>query len=300
MTTHNDTPRQDPMPAAQLLKTLMVPPGQPPQADARIAELLARAAEGYDSAAANAQAEALDAKATRKVIAPLMRLLRIYRLAAALILAPMAAVALACGIDLDQEEEEFALGAVLAATLAPIGAYLSVRLNFLAIHEADYERELLFELDLGAERRTSAAEFMTLDPTACRHGLQDFAGRTRALISLSRRLDKSAALLAKDVRYLYRAVIAGAVVLAAASLGLVAWRAAHGGDATAMAARVGALALVAMLSALILWSARKHITEILHLLAPPSDSGDAFVVICARILGLLGEVIAQNEFLRRA
>ena len=209
MLSHTEVARPEPTPQPQILKALVAPGSPPPPAppDTRTDELLARAVEDYDPVAADAQAEALDAKATRKVVGPLLRLLRLYRLAAALTLAPIAAAALACGLDLDREEEEWAVRVALAATFAPIATYLLVRLNFLAIHEADYERELLFDLDLGAERRTSAAEFMTLDPTRCRHGLQDFAGRTRALIALSRRLDKSAALLAKDVRYLYRAVI---------------------------------------------------------------------------------------------
>jgi hypothetical protein len=304
MLPHPGAARPEPIPATQILKTFLGPggPGSPPPApvDARTADLLARAAEAYDPAAADTQAEALCAKANRKLIGPLLKLLRVYRLAVALALAPLAAAALACGLDLDQEREDVAVGAALAALLAPVCAYLLVRLNFLAIHEADYERELLFDLDLGAERRTSAAEFMTLDPERCRHGLQDFAARTRALIALSRRLDKSSALLAKDVRYLYRAVIGLAVLLAVGGAALLGLRAAHGADAGVLWEAGGALAVVSLICGLILWSARRHIVQILTLLAPPAESGDAFVVICARILGLLGEVIAQNEFLRRA
>src|SRR5262249_3238784 len=158
--------------------------------------------------------EALCAKANRKVINPLLKLLGVYRTAVALTLIPVAIAALASGLELDRQNQEAAVLTALVALLAPIAAYLLVRLNFLAIHEADYERELLLALDLGAERRTSAAEFMTLDKASCSHGLQDFAGRTRALIALTRQLDKRSALLAKDVRYLFRAVIAIIVVLA--------------------------------------------------------------------------------------
>ena len=292
------TPPHTPASPADIVKSIISMPAAGPQ-DARTSELLAHAALGYDSAAADAQAEALCAKASRKLINPLLKLLRVYRLAVALAPIPIAAAALACGLDLDREGEEIAAGAALAALLAPIGAYLLVRLNFLAIHEADYERELLFDLDLGAERRTSAAQFMTLDKTACRTGLQDFAGRTRALIALTRRLDKSSALLAKDVRYLYRAVIVLVVVLAAGAAGMLGLRIANGAGPGVLWSAAGALVIVVLIFVLILWSARRHIAEILHLLAPPADAGDAFVVICARILGLIGEVISQNEFLRR-
>ncbi|HWE44850.1 MAG TPA: hypothetical protein VG407_02390 [Caulobacteraceae bacterium] len=302
MSSHSIPTKPYGAPTASLLKVLLAPqaaspapPGGPADRD-----LLARAAEGYDPAAADAQAEALCADANRKLINPLLKLLRAYRLAVALVLAPTAVAALACALPLDADDEKAAAGLALATTLAPIAAYLIVRLNFLAIHEADYERELLFKLDLGAERRTSAAEFMTLDPDACRRGLQDFAGRTRALIALTRRLDKSSALLAKDVRYLYRAVIALAALLAIGAMAMLGWRAAHHGDWTAIGEAMGAFGAVGLVLTLVLWSARKHIAELLHLLAPPSDSGDAFVVICARILGLLGEVISQNEFLRRS
>jgi hypothetical protein len=187
----------------------------------------------------------------------------------------------------------------LASLMAPMIAYLFVRLNFLAIHEADYERELLFDLDLGAERRRAAAEFMTLDRELCRRGLQDFAGRTRALISLTRTLDKSAALLAKDVRYLYRAVASVIGLCAVAGLSACVWAALRRTPLLAIGEALGALVVTVALSSLILWSARRHIEELLSLLAPPSENADAFVTICARILGLLGEVVSQNEFLRR-
>ena len=291
------TPPFKPASPAELVKAILPLPAQ--AQDARTAELLAHAAGAYDPAAAEAQSEALCGKANRKVIGPLMKLLAIYRRAVALALVPAGAAALACGLDLDRDGEPIAAGAALTALLAPVGAYLWVRLNFLAIHEADYERELLFALDLGAERRTAAAEFMTLDPHACRKGLQDFAGRTRVLIALTRRLDKSSALLAKDVRYLYRAVIAMALVFASAGVAMLALRAAHGADPAALWEAASVLAAVLLFSMLLLWSARKHIEELLKLLAPPAESGDSFVIICSRILGLLGEVIAQNEFLRR-
>ena len=292
------TPHATAASPADIVKSFISMPAPAPH-DERTSDLLAHAVEGYDPAAADAQAEVLCAKANRKLIAPLMKLLRVYRLAVALAPVPIAAAALACGLDLDRESENLATGAALAALLAPIGAYLLVRLNFLAIHEADYERELLFDLDLGAERRTSAAQFMTLDKTVCRLGLQDFAGRTRALIALTRRLDKSSALLAKDVRYLYRAVVVLVIVLAVGAAVLLGLRAAHGADPGALWGAAGALVTGVLMFVLIAWSARRHIAEILALLAPPTESGDAFVLICARILGLIGEVVAQNAFLRR-
>jgi hypothetical protein len=274
------------------------PPGSPPPA-AGAAGGSEPPDQGYDPAAAEAQAEALCATANRKVIGPLMKLLGTYRLAVGLALLPVAVGAIVCGLDLSREDDEVAACAVLATALAPCVAYLLVRLNFLALHEADYERELLFALDLGAERRTSAAEFAILDTEACLHGLQDFAGRTRALIALTRRMDRNSALLAKDVRYLCRTVIVLVCLLAAGGAATLAWRAAHGADLQALAETAGALMTAILVGALILWSARKHIDELLTLLAPPADSGDAFVIICARILDLLREVIAQNDFLRK-
>jgi hypothetical protein len=258
----------------------------------------------YDPAAAAAQAQALCARANSGFVAPILKLIARQRMAASLGLGATAAAAIAAPASAVLAASEPALAFAVLSPVAVLmslasGVFVFARWDARARDRAEHNRWRAYDHDLGSERDKAAEQFRTLDRATGERGAQDYAGRALALQALNRRLDVEHHELRIDTARFYGLMIP--MVCGAVACGVTAWVAAVSGAGfiPASLAGLGMLAAATLLALAVLVFGRRHTAALVAFLAPPHDDADAFVAVFDWLFVLMGQVTAQNNYLRR-
>ncbi len=259
----------------------------------------------YDPVAAKAQARALTAQANHGFVAPILKLIGRHQRAARLSLGAVALAGLGAAgatmLALDQPVLAYTACAPALAVMAwTFGVFVTARWDARTREHAEHGRWRAYDHDLGSEREKAEEQFRTLDKATAVLGLQDYSARTLALYRLNRSLNVEHSELELEMGRFFGFM--RVVVIAAAAIGACGWvgalNAAHG-VAGASFAGVAVLLAAAIAALATLHWGRKHVNDLVDFLAPPDDDPDALVSIIAWLFVLLGQVTAQNNYLRR-